>query len=56
MYQGCTKRNPDGFFSLKNIRIWQTSFATMQSMAVEITNRTKQQKLKESEKQMPVCT
>lgn len=52
-YQECTKRSPDDYFSLRNVRTWQTAFETQQSMAAETTSKIKYPELKELEKQVP---
>lgn len=47
------KKSLDDYFSLRNVRTWQIAFETQQSMAAEITSKTKQTKLKALEKQLP---
>lgn len=52
-YQESRKKSLDDYFSLRNVRTWQIAFETQQSMAAEITSKTKQTKLKALEKQLP---
>lgn len=52
-YQKSRKKSLDDYFSLRNVRTWQIAFETQQSMAAEITSKTKQTELKALEKQVP---